>query len=221
MCDARLWTAQVAAFSSGRHIILADISASNSISEIASDVLRSSPERFALCGLSMGGIVAMEILRQAPERIERLALMDTNHRAESDEVKANRIPQIEAVRAGLLAEVMRDEMKPRYLSNNAGRDSILTLCMEMALDLGAEVFLRQSQALMDRQDQSDVLRKTVMPTLVLCGREDMLCPISRHQEMAGLVPNATLEVIDGAGHLPPLECSNSTNTALKCWLEEM
>ena len=220
MCDARLWAPQVAAFSAGRSVVLADISTAETMEDLAAGILRDAPERFALAGLSMGGIVAMEVLRQAPHRVERLALLDTNHRAELDEVKSNRLPQIAAVKAGRLAEVMREEMKPRYLGYGARRADILALCMDMALDLGPEVFLRQSAALMARPDQTLVLRITRVPTLVLCGSGDVLCPVSRHQEMAAMVQNATLEVIEGAGHLPPLERPNLTNAAMERWLEE-
>lgn len=94
---------------------------------------------FALAGLSMGGILAMEILAQAPDRIARLALLDTNPRAELPEVQARRAPQIDAVQAGRLREVMRDEMKPNYLVDGPGKQAVLDLCMDMAMDLGPQV----------------------------------------------------------------------------------
>lgn len=218
MCDARLFGPQIAAFS-GRHtLICAPLSGRSTIKDLAANVLANAPDRFALAGLSMGGIVAMEIIRQAPERIDRIALLDTNPLAEDDQVKARRLPQMTKVRNGGLDVVMRDEMKPQYLSNTPQRSAILDLCMEMALGLGADVFLDQSRALMDRPDQSETLRNVDVPALVLCGRDDALCPVSRHELMAELIPEARLEIIEGAGHLPTLEQPELTNAAITGWL---
>ncbi len=219
MCDARLFSPQVATLSAARSIFLAMPDTQISIGAMAAEVIAHAPPQFALAGLSMGGIVAMEILRQAPGRVARLALMDTNPLAESDEIRARRLPQIEAVRAGRLVEVMRDEMKPNYLAGGPRRTEILNLCMEMAVDLGPEVFVRQSQALMERPDQTETLRAARQPALVLCGRQDALCPVSRHEFMADLIPGAKLEIIENAGHLPTLEQPEKTNEVLRRWLE--
>lgn len=219
MCDARLFGPQTAYFSGRRVVHHAPISGADSIQALAAEVLAQAPERFALAGLSMGGIVAMEVLRQAPGRVERIALLDTNPLAEADVIKARRGPQIDKARSGRMAEVMRDEMKPNYLADGVGKPALLDLCMEMALDLGSEVFIRQSIALRDRPDQSETLRGFDGPALVLCGRHDALCPVVRHELMAGLLPNATLVIIEGAGHMPTLEKPNETNAALERWLE--
>ncbi|MCK8482447.1 alpha/beta hydrolase [Aliiroseovarius sp. S2029] len=220
MCDARLFAPQFAAFSGRRMVVSAPLTDYASIKGLAQAVLSDAPPRFALAGLSMGGIVAMEVLRQAPDRVDRIALLNTNPLAEADAVKARRLPQMQKVREGELARVMRDEMKPNYLSDGPHRTEILDLCMEMALDLGPHVFLTQSRALMDRPDQSETLRAAQLPALVLCGRDDTLCPVSRHELMADLIPDARLEIIDGAGHLPTLEQADKTNAALARWLED-
>ncbi|MCI2401138.1 alpha/beta fold hydrolase [Aliiroseovarius subalbicans] len=219
MCDARLFAPQIAAFSGRRAILCAPISDRSSIAELAADILSYAPRRFALAGLSMGGIVAMEMLRQAPDRIDRIAFLDTNPLAEQDEVKIRRLPQMMAVREGGLETIMRDEMKPNYLSDGPRRDKVLDLCMDMALDLGPHVFLNQSRALMDRVDQTQTLRVADMPALVLCGRHDALCPVQRHEMMADLIRGATLDIIEGAGHLPTLEQPEHTNAALGRWLD--
>ncbi len=218
MCDARLFAPQIAAFSGRQAIHVAPMRAETT-AEIAAGILAQAPPRFALAGLSMGGIVAMEIAAQASGRIERIALMDTNPRAELPEVRAARGPQIEAVRAGRLREVMRDEMKPRYLADGPDRQAILDLCMEMALDLGPEIFTAQSRALQTRPDRQEVLKTLDIPALVLCGAQDVLCPLDRHELMDSLLPNSTLTVIAGAGHLPVLERPEETNAALTRWLE--
>lgn len=212
MCDGRLFKHMPP------HICL-PITGFDTVEAIAENVLKNAPETFSLGGLSMGGIIAMEVVRQAPDRITRLALMDTNCEAESDKIKAVRQPQIDKAQAGQLEHVMRDEMKPNYLSGGPNRAKVLDLCLDMALTLGADVFVDQSRALRDRPDQKDTLANWRKPTLILCGEDDRLCPLHRHTLMADLMPQATLSVIMNAGHLPPLEQPEPTAKAIKDWLE--
>lgn len=219
MCDARLFAPQIAAFSTQRAVQVAPISGADNVADLAARVLTHAPPRFALAGLSMGGIVAMEVFRQAPDRIDRIAFLDTNPKAEAAAIAKGRDPQITRAEAGELRAIMRDEMKPRYLADGPGRDAILNLCMDMAEALGAVVFVRQSRALQTRPDQQDTLRDIKVPTLALCGREDALCPVHRHELICSLVADATLEIIEGAGHLPTLEQPQATNAALSRWLE--
>lgn len=219
MCDERLFTPQIDAFSGERDVSVFALSDHVTITDLAADILAKSPDRFALVGLSMGGIVAMEMMAQAAERIEKIALFDTNPLAEVDEVKQRRQPQLDAVKQGRLRDVMRDEMKPNYLSKGPRREAVLKTCMDMALDLGPEVFIRQSHALMDRVDQTKTLKNIDVPTLILCGRDDTLCPLSRHELMHQLVPHSTLDIIENAGHLPTLEQPETTNESLRKWLK--
>lgn len=219
MCDARLYGPQVAALSGKCALHLAPINNHETVEKLASDVLADAPPRFALAGLSMGGIVAMEIIRQAPHRIERLALLDTNPRAEIETVRQNREPQIKRVRAGKLREVMRDELKPNYLADGPGRVGVLDLCMKMALDLGPDVFERQSRALQSRPDQQETLKTVRVPALILMGEEDRLCPRDRHDLMHQLIEGSVLEIVSDAGHLPTLEQPETVNAALEKWLE--
>ncbi|MDH5798322.1 MAG: alpha/beta hydrolase [Paracoccaceae bacterium] len=220
MCDGRLFGPQIAALGLNRAMHLAPIGGHATTAELARDVLAHAPPRFALAGLSMGGIVAMEIIHQAPERVERLALLDTNPRAELPEVQARRAPQIEKAENGRLREVMRDEMKPNYLFEGPEKQRILDLCMDMAMDLGPKVFMRQSLALRDRPDRQETLRHLRVPTLLLCGAEDRLCPVERHHLLHDLIPGSRLEVVPNAAHLPTLEQPDATNAALARWLEE-
>ena len=218
MCDERLFQSQLTALQDRWHVAVLPITAHATVPELAASVLAAAPARFALAGLSMGGIVAMEIMRQAPDRVTHLALLDTNPLAETEKVSKGREPQIRAAETGELARVMRDEMKPNYLAETAQRAEILDLCMDMALKLGPEVFVRQSRALQTRPDQTETLRAVRVPSLVLCGRYDALCPISRHELMADLIPGAALEIVENAGHLPTLENPDATNSALQDWL---
>ncbi|MGI3186716.1 alpha/beta fold hydrolase [Nioella aestuarii] len=220
MCDARLFFPQISALSGQRAVMVAPMGGAGNMADLAREVLENAPPRFALAGLSMGGILAMEVLRRAPDRVERLALLDTNPRAELDEVKARRGPQMTAVKEGRLREVMRDEMKPNYLVDSPRKQEILDLCMDMALDLGPQVFINQSIALRDRPDQQETLRNYAGKALVLCGRHDALCPVERHELMHGLLQHSCLEIIEDAGHLPTLEQPEKTTAALIRWLED-
>jgi pimeloyl-ACP methyl ester carboxylesterase len=190
------------------------------MADLARDLLRDAPQRFALAGLSMGGILAMEVLAQAPDRVERLALLDTNPRAELTEVKARRESQIARALQGGLAGVMRDEMKPNYLAKGPGQKEVLDLCLDMALTLGPQVFADQSRALRDRADRQAALAAFKGPALVLMGAEDRLCPRDRHELMHELMPQSRLAIIEGAGHLPTLERPDETTAELRRWLEE-
>ena len=219
MCDARLYGPQIKALGRDRAIHIAPISSHETVEALATEVLASAPQTFALAGLSMGGIVAMEVVRRAPTRVTRLALMDTNALAETPAYAAAREPQIARVLAGSLVEVMREEMRPDYLAPGSGRQVVLDLVMDMALEMGEGVFLRQSRALQRRPDQQNVLRKLKIPTLILCGEHDRLCPVARHQFMADLIFTATLDVVPDAGHLPTLEQPEAVNAALKRWLQ--
>lgn len=220
MCDARLFGPQIAELSAEIPVMAAPVSHGERIEEIASNLLGALPARFALAGLSLGGIVAMEILRRAPDRVSRLALMDTNPLAETPVVAANREPQIVKVRSGRMLDVMRDEMKPNYLAPGPQRADVLALVMDMAEVLGPDVFIRQSRALQRRRDQQVTLRKCSVPTLVLCGAHDALCPVKRHAFMAELIPGAQLRVIEDAGHLPTLEAPAQTTAAMREWMQQ-
>jgi pimeloyl-ACP methyl ester carboxylesterase len=219
MCDARMWGGIASALFPREtgHVIPV---AGETVGALAAEVLAAAPERFALAGLSMGGIVAMEVLRQAPDRVERLALLDTNPLAEVPDLRARRAPQIARAMTGGLAMVIRDEMKPNYLAPGPDKGAILDLCLDMALGLGPQVFARQSRALRDRPDQTEVLAAFRGPALVLMGEADTLCPIDRHLLMHSLMPQSRLVLIPGAGHLPPLENPEATLAALCRWLVE-
>ncbi|MBS8227599.1 alpha/beta fold hydrolase [Vannielia litorea] len=221
MCDARLFAPQIAAFGQAREVIVPDLTGACTMRALAAAVLSEAPERFALGGLSMGGIVAMEVARQAPERLAGLALLDTNPLAELPEKQAGRAPQIERVHINGLAAVMTEEMIPHYLADEAATPDLPDLCLRMALDLGQSAFTNQSIALRDRPDQTGTLKALSMPSLVLCGRHDRLCPVERHELMHALIPGSTLEIVENAGHLTTLERPNETNAALARWLETL
>ena len=218
MCDERIFSPQIEELSQNLEVTIADISNFSSVSELASDVLKKAPKSFSLLGHSMGGIVAMEIYSQEPKRIEKLILMDTNPKAELDEVKLKREPQIREVNKGKLLEVMRDEMKPNYLAESENKRSVLNICMEMALSLGPDVFINQSRALQSRLDQQNTIQSINIPVLIMCGSEDKLCPVERHEMMHNMISDSDLKIINNAGHMPTLEQPRETTEVIKEWL---
>ena len=218
MCDERIFSPQIEELSQNLEVTIADISNFSSVSELASDVLKKAPKSFSLLGHSMGGIVAMEIYSQEPKRIEKLILMDTNPKAELDEVKLKREPQIKEVNKGKLLEVMRDEMKPNYLAESENKRSVLNVCMDMALTLGPDVFINQSRALQSRLDQQNTIQSIKIPVLIMCGSEDKLCPVERHEMMHNIISDSDLIIIDNAGHMPTLEQPRETTEVIKEWL---
>ena len=220
MCDLRLFASQLLEFGRERAVTVAPITMGERIEEIASNILDRVPPKFALAGVSMGGIVAMEILRRAPERVTRVALMSTNSLAETPQSAAEYEPLISKLRSGQLEEAVRGLMSPEHLAPGPGRSEVMDELLVMARDMGPDAIVRQIRALQRRRDYQSVLRRCKVPALVLCGDQDGLTPVKRHRLMAELIPYAELTVIEGAGHLPPLEKPIATNEALHAWLKQ-
>lgn len=218
LCDARVFGPQIAELSADLAVMAAPITQGERIEEIASGLLDQLPARFALAGQGMGGVVAMELLRRAPDRITRMALMATDPLADTPAAAANREPLIVKARAGRWQDVLNDTLPPTALAPGPDRAAVLDLAMDMAQVLGPAVFVRQTRAMQRRRDQQAVLSKCAVPVLLICGAHDTLCPVKRHQTMADLIPNATLKVLDDAGHLPSLEQPAATTAALLDWM---
>tara|TARA_Y100000746_G_C15418407_1_gene413261 strand:+ start:374 stop:1051 length:678 start_codon:yes stop_codon:yes gene_type:complete len=218
MCDERIFSPQIDSLGDEIELTIADISRFSSVVDLASDVLKKAPRKFSLLGHSMGGIIAMEMYSQEPNRIEKLILMDTNPNSELEEVKSKREPQIKDVSEGRLLNVMRDEMKPNYLAQSRNQSSVLNVCMDMALSLGPDVFINQSRALQTRADQQSNIQSINIPVLIICGSEDKLCTVERHEMMHNMISNSELRIINNAGHMPTLEQPSETTEILKEWL---
>lgn len=214
MLDGRMYGAQIAAMAAQHAATVADISRASSIAAMARDALDAAPERFALVGLSLGGIVALEIQRQAGERVTHLALLDTTPHADLPGRGAMRLEQLAAVARGELARVL-EASNPQYLADrNRGDRTLLESILDMGLALGPEVFRRQSLALKDRGERRGLLGAISCPVLVLCGREDRLCPVQVHLDMADQIPRADLVVLAETGHLSPMENPAAVTAAL-------
>jgi pimeloyl-ACP methyl ester carboxylesterase len=204
MCDERMWEAQIRDLPQSTHI--PSLAGFECFSEMAANVLENAPEHFGVAGLSMGGILALEMWRQAPERITHIALIDTNPFADAPDRKSLRLQQIETALNGGLRELAVEQLKPLYLAqSNRDDDELLGTLLDMALDLGPEVFRTQSIALHDRADSVETLTDISCPAVVICGAEDTLCPVGYHEYMASRIPAAKLIVIDDCGHLASME----------------
>ncbi|EAQ10583.1 MULTISPECIES: alpha/beta fold hydrolase [Maritimibacter] len=219
MCDSRVFGPQIEALSRDHAVTVANVSKAHSIREMAADVLFQAPPRFALCGLSMGGIVAMEILRRVPERVTRLCLISTTPLTETPEQAVWREPQIVKAQAGKLEDAMNEALSPDNFAPGPNKAKTVELVHDMARKLGPDTFVRQSRALQRRPDGQKTLRTLRAPSLVLCGEHDKITPPKRHTFMAELIPYAELAIIDDAGHLPTLETPEKTNMALEAWLD--
>ncbi|PRX35185.1 Pimeloyl-ACP methyl ester carboxylesterase [Meinhardsimonia xiamenensis] len=218
MSDARLFAPQIEALSREVPVMVMPMTGGDSIARLARNLLEAAPPRFAVAGLGLGGMVAMEALAQSRDRVTRLCLMDTSAQAELASVAAAREPRIIRARTGRLAEVIREEMGLPAAALDAQGRQLAETVMRMALDLGPEVFVAQSRALQRRPDQQATLRRARTPALVICGEEDRLYPLRRHEFIAQLMPLARLEVIPGAGHLPTLERPRLVTALLRRWL---
>ena len=183
MCDSRLFQPQISEFSKQYLVCIAPLSYSDSIEKISFEILRQLPPKFTLIGLSMGGILAMEIIKKVPERVMKIVLMDTNFKSETSETKSKRIPQIKLVNEGKLEAVMKKQILQNYLVKNKKNQKILELCLKMAKELGKEIFINQSKALAARKNYKEILKKIKVPSLIICGRYDRLCPIEVQREM--------------------------------------
>lgn len=217
MCDARLWTDGV------RNLLGnttdADLTQDDSIAAMAARTLAASKGPLLPVGFSMGAIAAVEMWVQAPDRITGLVLMGYNATADLPERAARRPAQQAEVMAGGLERVLVEELKPNYLAAaNRGNVELLALLRDMGMALGAEVFVRQSEALRRRVDRVAALGKIGCPVLYACGMEDSLCPPEWHHRWADSTPNAAISTMANAGHMLPLEQPTAMATAIADWV---
>ncbi|HZD27057.1 MAG TPA: alpha/beta fold hydrolase [Alphaproteobacteria bacterium] len=220
LCTATLWRVQVAELSDAADISVSDEHRRHdNIPDIARAILRAAPQRFSLAGLSFGGYVCFEIMRQAPERVRRLALLDTSARPDDEARRRNRRDLIELSRKGKFLGVT-DRLLETFIHPDRMSDAALVEAIKaMAQDVGRDGFIRQQTAIMSRPDSRPDLARIACPTLVLVGRQDRLTPLELHEEMQAGIPGAELAVIEDCGHLSTMERPEAVNAALRRWLE--
>jgi len=213
MCDERLFKPQTDMLSLlGISFSFELMTEGSTIREFAIHALKCIPSRVALVGLSMGGIVALQIMRMAPERISHLALLNTT--PHEDRSQSRRKTQIKRARNGELAEVIREELKPKYLSPASSKEAIVPMIADMADRLGTEVFVKQSIALMIRKSALRDLASINCPTTILTGEDDLVCTPQVHLEMAEVIKDSCVKLIPACGHLSTLESPEIVNQAL-------
>jgi pimeloyl-ACP methyl ester carboxylesterase len=218
LCSARLYAPQISALWPFGQVAVADHRRDDDMAAIATRILSEAPPRFALAGLSMGGYIAFAMTRLAPERIAKLALLDTSARPDMPEQKAGREKFIAMAQAGKLADVVA-ALVPRFLHKSRQNDETLKrVVRDMAADTGAEAFVRQQKAVMSRPDSRPLLATIRCPTLMLVGDGDELTPPELAREIAGGIAGSKLVVVPGCGHLSTIEKPDAVNAALVEWL---
>ncbi len=221
LCDSALWAPQAEALADACRPWVADLTRDDSMQAMAQRVLAEvQDERFALAGLSMGGYVALEIMRQAPERVTRLALLDTRARPDSSDECERRRTLMRIAEAAKGFAPVNKRMLPLLVHASRLSDAQLTRTIqEMADRTGIPAYLRQQSAIMSRADFRPVLNEVRCPTLLLCGRQDAITLVSFHEEMASAVPHARFVIVEECGHLSTLEKPVEVNAALRQWLQ--
>ncbi|WP_293573464.1 alpha/beta hydrolase [Phaeobacter sp.] len=218
--DAVLFEPQLRALSGVLPVMVAPPAGGDRIEVIARHLLDQLPARFALLGHGLGGVVAMELCRRAPERITRLCLMSTTPLPDTPDQAAAREPLIIRARTGRLEDVLATALPPEALAPSPQRMEILGQLHTQALMLGEAFFVARARAMQRRTDQQGSLRRFRGATLVICGDADPITPVKRHEFMATLMPNARLHVVQGAGHVPTLEKPQEVITVLAEWLAQ-
>jgi pimeloyl-ACP methyl ester carboxylesterase len=217
LCDARLWRDQIAALAPLARAVVADLTRDDRVEAMAARAIASVEGPFALAGLSMGGYVALEVMRQAPERVTRLALLDTSARPDTPEQTRRRRGLISLSRSGRFRGVT-PRLLPQLIHPSRLDGPLAAEVMEMAERVGQDAFLRHQAAIMHRPDSRPGLGRIAVPTLVGVGAEDVLTPPPLAAEMAAMIPGARLRHFAGAGHLPTMETPEAVNAALAAWL---
>jgi pimeloyl-ACP methyl ester carboxylesterase len=218
LCSARLYAPQIAALWPHGPITVADHRRDSEMAAIAMRILADAPPRFALAGLSMGGYIAFAMLRQAPDRIAKLALLDTSARPDTAEQSAGREKFIAMAESGKLSDVV-DVLTPRFLHrNHQGDEALKRVVRDMAADTGPQAFVRQQRAIMSRPDSRPLLAGIRCPTLVVVGDGDDLTPPELAREICTGIAGARLVVVPECGHLSTIEKPDAVNGALAQWL---
>lgn len=214
-CTAALYGPQWPALAPGRPILVADHARDESLGAIATRLLADAPERFALCGLSMGGYIAFEIMRRAPERVTRLALLDTSAKPATPETNVPREQMIALAEKGAFDNVTTLLWQRLVAPDRLTDEPLRLLVRQMAEEIGPEGFIRQQRAIMGRPDSRLGLSAIAVPTLVLVGEEDLITPVAEAKEIAdGIGAPARLVVMPGCGHLSTLEAPEAVTREL-------
>jgi pimeloyl-ACP methyl ester carboxylesterase len=217
ICDARLWRDIIDGLADNIAPMVADLRLDESIAAMASRTLAAAPPRFALAGLSMGGYVALEIIRQAPERVTHLALFDTSARSDTEERRETRRKGIEMISQGKFIGVSRGLLGQLVAPHHLGTP-LADEVQAMSERVGSDAYIRQQKAIMNRIDSVPHLKDITVPTLVGVGALDKMTPPELAEEMAANIAGAELVKVPDAAHLPTMENPGPVVEAMKMWL---
>jgi pimeloyl-ACP methyl ester carboxylesterase len=218
MADARSFMPQLVALGTRHPVILVTPAQADTVEQVAAQALHALPPRFAVVGHGLGGNIAIELLRKAPQAVSRIALISTDPLPEPAQQVAREEALLIAAKTGHMADCIAQLLPVAALHDAPWRDEVLALVQDMAATLGPDQFRRQLRALQRRPDQQKALRKANVPTLILCGANDTIVPRRRAEFLAGMMPQGCLEVIADAGHLPQLEQPEAVTAALQTFL---
>ncbi len=227
MCDETVWTAQITALADlAEPIIVAEYGALDSLPAMAAHVLKSAPPKFALAGHSMGGRVAMEVFRQAPDRVTHICLMDTRHHPlpageAGEKERAGRMHLLDIARKHgtriMGEEWIKGMIHPHRLANDP---ELVNTILDMFASKTADIFAAQQNALLTRPDAAPLMAEIHCPALILCGREDGWSSPPWHEAMAQEIgPNATLTIVENSGHMSTMEQPDAVSADLREWIQ--
>lgn len=217
LCDERLWRRQAEALGDIAAPMIADLTQDDSVEAMAARVLAAAPARFALAGLSMGGYVAFEIMRQQPERVTRLALFDTSASPDTPQRAALRRASIDSLKLGRFMGVTK-RMLPQLVHPQHVDSPVGDEVRDMAQCIGGEAFVRQQTAILGRPDSRPTLSTIRVPTMVVVGADDVTTPLDQARIMHEGITGSELHVLPECGHLPPLERPEDATRLLRDWL---
>lgn len=218
LCNTLLFKHQIADLTDIADCQVANHSSSDDLKDVAAHILASVSGRFSVMGLSYGGIIAFEMIRQAPNRIQKLILLNTNHKKPSETTRANQERFLGMAALGNFRNITTDFLKDAMLHpKHAAKAELRTEILQMAMDTGETAFFRQIKAQLNRPDSTQDLSHIQCPVLIMTGREDKVCTPELHQEMARLIPHATLKIIEECGHLSTMEQPKKVNLIIRHW----
>ncbi|PJN88154.1 alpha/beta fold hydrolase [Bacillus sp. mrc49] len=217
LCDERLW--ESLKLSDLADVKVCDVSKADTIEGMAKSVLKEAPDRFALAGLSLGGIISLEIMRIAPERVLKLALLDTNPYPPQPEQISGWERLIEMADNGQFHDITHNHLLPVLIHPDRRNDeALVSTIIEMAEKVGKAGYINQLKAVMTRSDQRPILSSIECPTMILTGKEDVVCPVHMSEFLQENIREARLEIVNHSGHLSTLEQPEKVSALLRDWL---
>jgi pimeloyl-ACP methyl ester carboxylesterase len=219
ICNETVWAAQVRSLADFEPVAIRGYGDSRSLSNMASSILESAPDRISLAGHSMGARVALEMFRSEPTRIERIALLDTGVHPVAPGETEKRLALFELGRSDGMEALVDTWLPPMVHPDRRNDEEFMQPLRDMCLEAGLTQFANQMTALLERRDARSILPCISCPTLIGVGSDDSWAPVAQHREMAAAIPTATFAIFERAGHMSPVEAPDQVTRALREWLE--